>query len=249
MEKRENRAHEFALYCAHLPQRLEVGTVFHIKDEALVHRLKDVLRLQVGELVVFFDKEKHVHATIERYEKRQVSIRLQSSTKNHYLRPEIQWFVPFLDRDAFEEVLVDLCVMGAASITPISTEKSRRKMVIDAERVFRVMVAAAEQSKQFVLPHWCEPLSLQSLAERIKADKKMVFLCHPEGTSALKVVNQLKANPVESLCCIVGPEGDLVDEERKLLYAAGVTSIALTPTVLRSEKAVTVLMGLLRSCL
>ncbi|HBL98046.1 TPA: hypothetical protein DDZ86_00185 [Candidatus Dependentiae bacterium] len=252
MQKKENSAHEFALLWVHLPPKVAANTIVHLKDDELIHRIRGVLRLEVGDAMLLFNDECNARVVIESIEKRQISVRLLSFEAHPTFLPEIHWFVPPLERSAFEEVLTDLCVMGATSITPLLTKKSRHKVTVDPERATRIMVAAAEQSKQFRIPLLKAPISFDDMVQELNKKRESVneltFFCDPDGRSALDQMNQLAAVPPEVIRCIVGPEGDLTDSERVLLHAAGVKNVSLTPTVLRAETAVTVFMGLLRSC-
>jgi len=50
----------------------------------------------------------------------------------------------------------------------------------------------------------------------------------------------------KTIMLVVGPEGDLTVDEKKLLSSAHYTACSLTPTVLRSEEAATLAAGIIR---
>ncbi len=66
--------------------------------------------------------------------------------------PEIRWCIPLIAKEAFEDIVYNFTAMGVASIQPLVTEKVKRSWGGDRERarLDRIMIAAAEQSKQFV---------------------------------------------------------------------------------------------------
>jgi len=237
--------HEFALFYETLPQNYTQKKQLIIADPEIVHRIKNVLRLKPEETLTLFSSTHSVTARLVSSEKKQIIVALDEMRELQPLTPAIHWLLPLLDREAYEQSLEQLTVMGAASITPIITEKSRRKPATDFERAHRLLVSAAEQSKQFVLPAYKTPLSLEETLAT-KANTLLLF-CHPDGIAAQKAIEKIQALTPSSITCVMGPEGDFTAEERLLVQQAQGIPIALTKTILRSETALTVFLGILRS--
>lgn len=237
--------HEFALFCEALPQNSTQKKQLSITEPELVHRIKNVLRLKPEESLTLFSSTHQVTARILSSEKKQIIVTLEEMRELQPLSPAIHWLLPLLDREAYEHSLEQLTVMGAASITPIITEKSRRKPAADFERTHRLLVAAAEQSKQFVIPTYKTPITL---AEALtQTTSTLLLFCHPDGIPAQKAIEKIQTLKSTSMTCVMGPEGDFTAEERLLLKNAQGVPVALTKTILRSETALTVFLGILRS--
>lgn len=245
----ENERHEFAFFYAGCSS-WRVGQSFQITDKQLIHRLDNVLRLHKGDQITVFDAAKKVHVTITASKKGMVAGSVVAASALAPLSPSIDWFLPILERDAFEKSISALTSLGARTITPVVTRKSKREGMPQLERLERVMFAAAEQSKQFVLPHVEKQVMLEEALAHIDGRNLLLFDCH--GAPALESVQVLKADKSlheKGLVCLIGPEGGLTQVERELVTKQGALLCALTPTVLEAWQAVMVGMGLIRSCI
>ena len=245
-----SQKHEFALYFEGLADQLQKSPAGNlvVDDDRLVHRMGKVLRLQEHEEVVFFDRAVWVTTALKTVAKNKVIALVQKSGENRPFRPLINWLIPLLDREALEQTLTALAVMGATTISFVETEKTQGRFALGGERIHRLMVAAVEQSKQFVLPVCDEKVQkLAVLLEKHEGAGPLLFF-DPAGISMASIIDQFHHTVPPALTCLVGPEGDLTEREKSLLRAKKVTFAALTPSILRTEVAVTVAMGILRSC-
>lgn len=241
-----NNHHEFALF---YPESAvwDVGGTYPISDEVLAHRIVKVLRLWPGDSVTFFNRVSALESTILEVGKKDLVASPRYRLLLEPLVPSITWLVPLLERDAFEQVLSSLTALGAHCIIPFITSKSRKQMITPHGRIERILIAAAEQSKQFVLPLVQEPISFTE-AVTFCTDKE-VLLFDPAGHNAFSVLHNLRNSSQNSIVCLIGPEGGLLAEEISQLTQVGVRICALTPSILEAWQAAIVGMGLLRSCL
>jgi len=253
--------HEFAFYT---PQASLLSARFALNDTCkldnkldseLVHRATQVIRVQANDTLILFDEKHIVRMQVSEFIKKQsLTGVILSKTIPAALKPTIEWIVPLLEREPFEEALSYLTILGATTIYPVITEKVHRTSVTQKEweRIRRLMIAACEQSKQFVLPK-IEPITtltnLSSLLKNIPSKTKLFF--DPTGQPAAQVMRDLEVNLSENteFICMVGPEGDLTNQEKCLLSEHNFTFCALTPSILRSQHAIMVSMGMLRSFL
>ena len=250
-----NQKHEFAFFTTDVAQLKRDNHDYTLRDADLVRRLLAVVRVQPEDTVLLFDDAMQVACTVVACSKKDVIVRVDARSEHTVLQPEIIWLLPILEREAFEESLEALTVMGANQIVPVITQKSRRtwamgsNSVKDRDRARRLMLAAAEQSKQFLLPKIQETLALKdALATYAQKNSEKVFF-DAQGQSAFDVVGQMKKRNQKTIVVLVGPEGDLTTEEKTLAEAYSFVFCKLTPTILRASAAVEVGMGLLRSCL
>lgn len=242
-------AHEFALYTPTVDYLIHKNAQQSIvlQDSDVVHRLVSVLRVEKGDVVIVFDNKQSVRCSVETVTKKQCFVTVLSSTEHVKSIPEIQWCVPLIAKEAFEDIVYNFTAMGVASIQPLITEKVKRSWGGDRERarLDRIMIAAAEQSKQFVFPQLYEPVALKNYSFL----EQCVWF-DPEGQSLYDTITYIKSQNVQNITCLVGPEGDFSSEEKEFLARqAPVIRTALTPTILKSETASAVAMGALRSCL
>lgn len=234
-------AHEFALFVDTIP----AGALWRITDSGITHRMRTVLRARTDDTVVFFSTREQVRALVKNISDREVVVELSNRMPVAPLKPEIDLVLPFLERAACEEAVSAATVLGVRRITLVRTQKSAPSPLSPhfAERLHRIMIAAAEQSKQYCLPDIGEA---PNLATALPADATAVFF-HPRGITLREAVPALEK--AQRLCVVVGPAGDLTVDEQELLAQAGVCFLRLTPTILRSEAAVMVGVGALRTVL
>lgn len=240
-----SQKHEFALYYPQSPD-LTVNYEFIITDADLIHRIINILRLAPGETIILFTRELHIQVQLAAITKKNIVCMILAQQKNVILQPTIHWLLPILEREAFEQALYALCVMGITTIQPIITEKSRRSWggQKDYERAERIMIAAAEQSKQFVLP-LMQPVQKLAAATTIAADTQLFF--DTQGKNCFEVMQDVRTRQVFSLTVCIGPEGDLTEAEKKFLRSHNFIFCRLTPTILRACDAVIVGAGIIRS--
>lgn len=242
--------HQFALYVDSLiqePGSLQPGSLFTISDAELVHRMTVVLRLHQGEELTLFDRRGNAQVVITEIAKKKITCSVQSYQLNVQLKPSITVLLPVLKREAFEEAIYTTVELGATVVQPVLTEKGHRSWggEKESERMQRIMIAAAEQSKNFSIPVLNEPGTLQQAVTSVASMKHKIFF-DPSGQPVLNAINVLRQEQPETLVCAIGPEGDLSEQEKSLLKEQGFNFYALTPTILRAQQALVVGLGGLR---
>lgn len=242
-KKKNHEKHEFAFYAKNLASGLSPDTQYVLDDPDIIHRLVHIVRAETQDTIILFNRQIAVTAQIVTLQKNRISCTIIDRQPLSPIHPAIHWYVPLLDRQAFEDAVSILTSMGATSITPVVTEKSEKRFSRPLERLERVMIAAAEQSKQLVLPSINQVIDCAD----IPCDGCTLFF-DPTGQPAFDILSTIRAKKLGAISCLIGPEGDLTNAEKEFLHANKVIFCALTPTILRAEQAVTVAMGLLRSC-
>lgn len=246
--------HEFALFVESLSLLIhgkKSGETFGLVDEKLVHRMMHVLRLKVADSCVLFDRHQHVSATIAAIVgKKQISLFIDSIQATHTLQPTITFLLPLLKRDDYESALYGLAEVGVNTIQLVFTQKTAHHWSgsRDSERAERILISAAEQSKNFAYPHIKEPISLEAaLQQYSSADVKIFF--DPEGEKLFHVMQTIhhNNNTSKDIVLLVGPEGDLHAEEKKMVQKNNFLLCALTPTVMRAVQAAVIGAGFMRS--
>lgn len=238
------KVHQFALYYEDLSAQADKKSIL-ISDAELMHRIVDVLRLSTHETIVLFDSQTHIVGKIIGHAKKRLELEIVSLKANRILVPHITWLLPLLEREQWETALYNLAVMGVQTIVPIKMAHSKVTWgsAKDYERAKRIMIAACEQAKQFIIPV-LESVSQLSTALTAHNDvcTKIYF-----DAAGLHIKNFLQQELLERVLCITGPEAGFAESEISLLQQAQFQAVALTPTILKASTAVTVGAGMLRA--
>lgn len=238
--------HEFAFYFQKLTRTPQ--TEIALEDEELLHHIKTVLRLEAGDTCVVFNQQMHAQATLMRIEKKKIIFSINNVAINTVLTPDITMLIPLLKRESLKEAVYYAAACGATTIALIPTEKSRHALLEhEYERLQKVTIAAAQQSKQFAFPDLMLADNLQTMLTRL--DDVTLVYCQPDGQAMQTIVTQLRTDAQKKIAVLVGPEGDFTDREKTNITAHNALTMRLTPTVLRAEDAVLVALGALRSLL
>lgn len=252
--------HQFAVFFSNLPMNLtERALTFSVDDSLLVHRLQHVLRLNVGEEIILFNDRVNLIAVITEYAKKCIFLKVtRSIKKNEQVQPSLTVILPVLKREALEEVVYGCRELGVTQVYLVSTAKSSRHTLRqeECERLERISIAAAEQSKNFfpcriiyknasgVLPT-LEQL-LQEQAHNPTFINSLKYFADVTGQKWSSLMqNHLQQK--EGFVVCVGPEGDLTDEEKQRVADSGFIFCQLGSTILRAQQAAIVLMGLVRA--
>lgn len=248
-------AHEFALYTDLVSTWVKdnlLQQVVILEEPELVHRMSTVLRFTVGDTLVVFDNFYHVKARIQKIiSKKSITLELFNAERNRLLEPKILWALPVLKREAFEAALYSLCELGATEIQPLYTTKTHKSWGTpkDIMRSTNILKAAAEQSKQFILPRLLPVKDLDSWVKLHDTNACLSVFLDATGTLITDLIQELKNKQTRQLCVLSGPEGDLTSNEKELLKYFNFIFCRLTPTVLRAEQAVAVGLGIFRAFL
>lgn len=247
-----DQKHSFALYYHELAANLERNKQIIITTQELVHRVFKILRLQVGDKLTLFNDKINLVSQIGLVDKKNLVLTDLTWHKPVALKPQITIALGVLKKENFEQALYSCVELGASNILPIVFAKSIPQK-LNFERIEKILISAAEQSKNFGIPVWHEPILFTEFLSKIKSspvNSKIIYIyCDINGTPMLPIVSQLSMQVYDEIVLIIGPEGDLTTNEQTQLLSNQVLSMQLTPTVLRSFQAVTVALGALRSLL
>lgn len=209
-------------------------TEYTLNEEESKHCAR-VLRLQVQDQVSLIDGHGNFYqATLVEAHPKRTRLRLLNvisnyGKRNHYLHIAI---APTKSIDRLEWFLEKATEIGIDEISLLISEHSERKEV-KAERLNKVLVAAAKQSLTAYIPKLNTLVKFESfLAEQAKHN---LFIAHcQEGHK--DTLSQL-ITPGEHYVICIGPEGDFSTREIDDAKEFGARPISLGPTRLRTETA------------
>jgi 16S rRNA (uracil1498-N3)-methyltransferase len=205
--------------------------------------------LNIDDLCIFFDKQSKIAGTIATADKKRVVIVIQSQEKITPLKPTIIFLLPLLKRDDYETALYALTEIGVNIIQPIFTQKTAHQWNRrDNDRAERILIGAAEQSKNFAYPELADPILLDTALQKYAAAPIKIFF-DPLGKPFFEVAQIVHSKNISQLLLLIGPEGDLNAEEKKITHTHGFIFCALTPTIMRATQAASLGAGFIRSLL
>ena len=233
-------SHIFAFFCSDI----DTSRATRIHDQDLVHRLYRVVRVRPQDTIILFGVQRVLEVVVEDITSATLMFRIVKQHVIMPLQPPVNLWLPMLEKSAFEHALYAATVMGVHTIHLVVTAKGKRQSLsaIELERCRRIMIAAAEQSKQFSLPILRDPVPWEALptpSQPIIADIDGAPIAH-----CIAKIDTTKACTI-----IIGPSGDFTAEEKQKLESLGMMKAKLVPTILRSEDAVMVSLGIIRSVL
>lgn len=204
------------------------------------HHAARVLRMGVGDAVrVFCGDGLEWDSLITRVERDRVTVRLTQSRQHSVESPiHITLAQGLTSREKMDLTLQKATELGVSRIVPVVTTKSVVKLDEDrAERRIEhwhgIVAAACEQCGRNVVPevqrvqrfdHWISALA--------PANGELRLLLSPGSERRLRDIA-----PPQAVMLLVGPEGGLTPEERRIAERFGFTPVVLGPRVLRTETA------------
>ncbi len=231
ISKREK--HCFALCVTDLPSQQS----FTISDQALARRIQTILRLKAGDECVFFNRAEHVRIQLDSFSRKAISANIIERSRNKKFSPAITFYMPLLKKTALESAIYGLVEVGIQDIQLMITDKSHRSWggSKERDRLQRIIIAAAEQSKNFAYPELEDPILFKDAVYRLSRHQS--FYGSPEGDSAISFFKSSDIHTQEIIGLCIGPEGDFSLQERSFLQAHAIQPMCLTPTILRAETA------------
>lgn len=236
--------HEFAFYYEDLTRILLQDIDITLVCDDLYHRFKHVVRMQQDDTCIIFNQTEHVVFMFAKFEgKNKIRGTWQKRQLNQQPIPDVTFILPMLKVDALSEAVYALAEVGISTIQLVSTVKTQTPY---SDKLFhklqRVAIAAAEQSKTFAFPTILPAVPLESvLSKNIVGNKFHFDVTGLPFSSWYKPVDK-----DQQYYLLVGPEGDLTDDEKTKAQQAGFQACLLTATVLRSVRAISLVSGLFR---
>ena len=133
-----------------------------------------------------------------------------------------------------EIILQKATELGVSKIIPIISERTEVKD-LNYDRAKKIAIEATEQSNQMFPPEILEVVKLKDFLKNLDKNTKLLF-------ADVNSKNNLRTEDIknfESLCILIGPEGDFSPLERQLILSVSkVAPFSMSKNILRTETAV-----------
>jgi 16S rRNA (uracil1498-N3)-methyltransferase len=220
----------------HSTAPLATGSSIPLEGDELHHA--HVLRLRVGEPVEVFDGRGHNFAAT--VEESLTSVRLGELLPSRESALAIDLAMSVINLDKFELVLQKATELGAASMTPLITDRMEVRVERFRGKTARwqkILFEAVKQCGRAVIPTLHEPMTFD---EAMKRDCAKIVYDAGEIASASEL-------PPDRASLFIGPEGGFSPRELALAREGGASFAALGPRRLRAETAAIVALTLVVS--
>jgi 16S rRNA (uracil1498-N3)-methyltransferase len=208
-----------------------------IKDKALLHQIRTVLRIQKGEFVVFFNTNKDCvgfdyYAELKNNEKSSIVFMMREKKENNRKSvKKLTLYQALPKKEAFEEILQHCTEVGVSEFVPIVAGRSQKKS-FQRTRCENILKEASEQSGRGDIPLLRDTISFDdAINEAIASGDKVYF------TSISERENIIKPTGERSISLFIGPEGGWGEKELIIAQNRGCEVISLGRSILRSETA------------
>jgi 16S rRNA (uracil1498-N3)-methyltransferase len=203
------------------------------------HNHLAVARVQPGEAIEAFDGNGAVWRTeAVAISKRETTLRVLETRTIPRDRMELIAGLALIRPAAFELALEKVVEIGVARIAPFAANRSNTSAGNRQGRWTRILVEAAKQSKQYILPHLDAARTFDEVIS-IPAASKIMFAEHDGGP----LHSALAGSPVLYL---IGPEGGWTDHEISAARHSGFHTVSLGAAILKAETAAIVGTSLIR---
>ena len=222
------------------PQKIAEAIV--IEEKAMVHKLKNVLRLKKdNELYVFDGKgEEYLYKINNNVRNRIYVEKIRRERKEDIPARRIALGFPLTKEERVDFILQKATELGALSFIPFDCERCAHKVPSSKrfERWKKIIVEATRQSGRLWIPELQPVMSFKNIVETSFPVKLAASI---KGMGAKRVIDTQWGH----ILIVVGPEGDLSESEEKLLKENNFHFIKLADYLLRVETAAVFAVGLI----
>lgn len=208
---------------------------FVLTDADVVHQVKNVLRIEIGEKVAFFGgKGIDYIYELKVIGKKELTFNLIEERLNvFHPRFEITLAVSLVKRNNFELIVEKGTELGITTFIPLLTERSEKKG-LNLERLKKIAIESTEQCGRSYPP------LIHNIHKLTDLDLPSAVILDPRGEN--KEFKNLVQN---RKIILIGPEGGWTDSEIKLFRDRNAEIVSCGSQVLRTETAAIAISSIL----
>ena len=199
-------------------------------DKSQSHYLSKVMRVNTGEKFSLFNQNGEWEAKIDKIIKGIVEFSISKKIRSNTNEKEIWLAFAPIKLNYLNLMIQKATELGVTKFIPILTERTIVRK-INEKRVNKIIIEASEQSNRLKVPQLEEIVKLDDF---LKFNQKTNIIFGDLNTNN----NKLNIKSTESLCILIGPEGDFTTQEReKILKLKNIIPLKINENILRSETA------------
>ena len=229
------------------PKELINENTAKIIGEDVKHIIK-VLRIEAGEKVVLNDCQGTEYlAVISSTSKQEVEFEiLEKLDINNESPVKIHLYQGLPKAQKMDLIVKKGTELGISDFIPVMTSRVDVKLKGEfkkLDRLNRIALEAAKQSKRSIVPKVLEPISFDEALEGMKQlDLIIVPYENAEGFGIKSLINKLREentalNKISEVGIFIGPEGGIEEDEILKLKEIGAHIVTLGNRILRTETA------------
>jgi len=205
-----------------------------IREPDIVHQLRDVLKLRVGEQIVLADgRGAEALCKISALDKAAIEVALAEVREGNEPKRRITLYCAILKRENFEYAIEKAVECGAAVIVPLITAHTV-KLGLNLERLRKIAREAAEQCGRAVVPEITDAVKFAA-ALKAAGENDINYFFDAAGEEFAR------AKPfVAAVGVWIGPEGGWEEFESNAAREAKFAVASLGSLILRAETAATI---------
>jgi len=238
--------HEFAFYYESLTDILHKDIDITLVCDDLYHRFKYVVKIKQDDMCIIFNQKEHVVFMFASLEgKNKIRGTWQKRQDNKQLKPNITFMLPLLKIDALCDAIYSLAEVGITTIQLVITTKTQTPYTQKLhDKLQRIAIAAAEQSKMYAFPTILSPVKLDGWLAQASSLTGLKYHFDVTGIPFADWYRPIEQD--KDYYLLVGPEGDLTLDEKIAAQKSGFQAALLTSTILRSVRTISIVSGLFR---
>lgn len=215
-------------------------------DKDQFNYLVNVLRMSEGSsILVFNGRDGEWSAQLAFDGRKKLSLCLDRQIRPQPEAADLHYLFAPLKQARLDYTVQKAVEMGAGVIQPVLTHHTQMTRV-NAVRLERNAIEAAEQCGILSIPRCREPIKLADILASWEPDRRLIYC--DEAADTHNPMPALTSIAERKLALLIGPEGGFSDEERVLLQSCEfVTAIPLGPRILRADTAAVAAMAVLQA--
>ena len=206
-------------------------------EEAQVHYLNNVLRIEDNTIIAGFDGQSGEYAfMVKKNGKKKLTLLRQEKLREFYSSPDLWLLFAPVKKDKTDFIIAGATELGVSKIIPTLTKRTITER-IKTERYEAQVIEACEQCRRLDIPQISDPQSLEKILETWSQDRILYFMDETGNGGDIQTV--FKNASTAKAAILVGPEGGFSDEELQLLRQKNFAkAVSLGERILRAETAV-----------
>ena len=216
-----------------------IDNAFEVTGEKHNHIVR-VLRMSVGEVVVFCDKcGTDYECELVSATKEKAEFKVLTSYENK-TEPslKITLFQCMPKGEKLDEAVKRCVQFGVTKITPVISRRcvarpDKKALAKKVERLNKISLSSAMQCMRGIVPEVCDAVDFKTAID-LMAGYDNAFVCYESEKNLLINKLEIKGN---TLAILVGPEGGIDESEAEYAISKGIECLSLGKRILRTEDA------------